>query len=62
MSTSYTQAAEQAELEDYLTKNQDLLHKMTLEGLADIEAGRVIPHEEVVKKFKQWGKPLCTKN
>lgn len=38
---------------DYLVK-QDEIHKMTLEGLADIEAGRVIPHEEIVKKFQQW--------
>jgi predicted transcriptional regulator len=27
------------------------------EGLADIEAGRVIPHEEVVEWLKTWGAP-----
>ena len=24
------------------------------EGLADIEAGRVVPHEEVVRKMQEW--------
>ena len=24
------------------------------EGLADVEAGRTIPHEEVMKRYEQW--------
>jgi predicted transcriptional regulator len=27
------------------------------EAEADIEAGRVVPHEEVVKWLKSWGQP-----
>lgn len=27
------------------------------EGLADIEAGRVVPHEEVKRWLDTWGKP-----
>ena len=27
------------------------------EGLADIEAGRVIPHEEIVAWLETWGTP-----
>jgi predicted transcriptional regulator len=27
------------------------------EGLADIEAGRVVPHEEVAAWLKTWGTP-----
>ena len=27
------------------------------EGLADIEAGRVVPHEEVAEWLKTWGTP-----
>jgi len=27
------------------------------EGLADIEAGRVIPHEEIVAWLATWGRP-----
>jgi predicted transcriptional regulator len=30
-----------------------LLYKIE-RGLADIEAGRTIPHEEVVERFKTW--------
>ena len=39
---------------DYLVK-QDEIHKMTLEALADVEAGRVVPHEEIIKELKEWG-------
>jgi predicted transcriptional regulator len=28
-----------------------------LEGEADADAGRVIPHEEVAKWLRTWGKP-----
>jgi predicted transcriptional regulator len=27
------------------------------EGVADIEAGRVVPHDEVVEWLKTWGGP-----
>ena len=33
-------------------------HRMTLEGLADVDAGRTIPHEEVVA----WANSLGTKS
>ncbi|MEO8458203.1 MAG: hypothetical protein ABI559_10360 [Chloroflexota bacterium] len=38
---------------------EDFQERLTLltavaEGLEDIEAGRVIPHEEMVKRVKQW--------
>ena len=43
---------EDATVEDF----QERLALLTAvaEGLADIEAGRVIPHEEMVKRVKQW--------
>ena len=31
-----------------------LLHKMVEEGLADADAGRLIPHEQVVREVESW--------
>jgi predicted transcriptional regulator len=38
---------------------EDLLYQLYFrhnlaEGMADIEAGRVVPHEEVVRMMKDW--------
>lgn len=43
-------------LERYLEEQAWQLAKID-EGLADLEAGRVIEHERVVAWLKSWGKP-----
>jgi predicted transcriptional regulator len=35
-------------------RNQLLLCQSLREGLADSQAGRVIPHEEIKKQFAAW--------
>ena len=37
----------------YLEEQRAMLAAID-EGLADIEAGRVVPHEEVVAEMKRW--------
>ena len=37
----------------YIDDQRELLAAID-EGLADIEAGRVIPHEQVVEEMRQW--------
>ncbi len=41
-----------AKLEDIL-ENLTLLAKIR-EGLADSEAGRVVPHEQVIREIQSW--------
>lgn len=33
-----------------------LFHRMIQRGLKDVDEGRTIPHEEVVKEIGSWGK------
>lgn len=33
-----------------------LFHRMIQRGLKDVDEGRTIPHEEVVKEIESWGK------
>lgn len=39
---------------EYIVKQHDL-RQMTLEGLADLRAGKVVSHEEIIKDLEQWG-------
>lgn len=41
----------------YIDDQRELLAAID-EGLADIEAGRVIPHEQVVEEMLQWRRSL----
>lgn len=36
--------------------HQAEIKQMTLEGLADIRAGRVVSHEEIMQELTEWGK------
>ncbi len=42
-------------IENYISVEEQQLQQIE-EGLADIEAGRTIPHEQVVAWLKSWGK------
>ena len=33
-----------------------LFHRMVRRGLKDVEEGRTVPHEEVLKEIESWGK------
>jgi len=48
-----------SELEDSIfdTVDEEALERATLEGEADADAGRVIPHEEVARWLATWGTP-----
>ena len=43
-------------IEAYVQDEEDILAAID-EGLADAEAGRVVPHEEVARWLDSWGKP-----
>jgi predicted transcriptional regulator len=44
----------QQALQGYLAEEEGVVEEI-LEGLADLEAGRVIPHEEVMEWVSSWG-------
>ena len=43
-------------IEAYVQDEEDILAAID-RGLADAEAGRVVPHEEVARWLDSWGKP-----
>lgn len=40
---------------EYIAHKQDI-EQMTAEGLADLRAGRMISHKEVLKELSEWNK------
>jgi len=36
--------------------NELAFNQMIQRGLKDVEAGRLIPHEQIVKEIQSWGK------
>lgn len=49
---SIAKLPETATLED-IQANLELLAKLR-EGLADADAGRVVPHEQIKREFRSW--------
>ncbi len=43
--------------EPFLFDDNDVEAAADAEGLADIAAGRVVPHEEVARWLETWGTP-----
>lgn len=50
--TSFETLPEDATVEDFMEHLNFLV--AVEQGVADLKAGRVIPHEELVERVKQW--------
>lgn len=40
---------------EYVVHRQDI-ERMTAEGIADMRAGRMVSHQEILEELAQWGK------